>query len=96
MGIEQELCQAAESGDMQEADRLSDQLLASGEGLDWKDGVRTSFCAIRVKQCHCVLLPAHVMCIYLFSICIYFQYLRKGMEIVSIYINYFPANLLTV
>ena len=64
---QQALCKAAMNGNMQEADRLSDRLLASKKGLDCKDpdNVSTSFCAIRVKQCHCVLLPAHV---------IYFQF----------------------
>ena len=60
MGIEEDLIYAASNGEMQEADRLSDQLLASKKGLDCKDIVSTSFCAIRVKQFHCVLLPAHV------------------------------------
>ena len=95
MNIEGDLIDAACGGSMQEADRLSDRLLASKKGLDWKDAVSTSFCAIRVETMP--LRPASCTCeVYLFSICIYFQYLWKGMEIVSIYINCPPANLLTV
>jgi len=41
-----DLCNAARNGNMQEADCLSDQLVASGEGVNLKDGVSTSFCAI--------------------------------------------------
>ena len=69
---QQALIDAARDGNMQEADRLSDQLLASGEGVNCKDHVSTSFCAIRVKPCHCAPLPAHVYLfifnLYLFSI----------------------------
>ena len=36
MSIELDLCKAAWNGNMQEADRLSDRLLAGGEGLDGK------------------------------------------------------------